>query len=289
MANRYRRMISSEQIGQIRKVKHLAAGHYSDLDINKTIDFYQDRYVKQLAHFYDATSASTIADIGAGYGWLAFAFAFYTPARIIAVETDLDRAEAGRDITQIFGLEDRIEWRHDRLGQLELEDNVVDVTYCIEVLEHVYGDEKAVEDLARITRDTLILTTPNRNFPIIAHDTQLPFCHILPLGLRDRYARLFNRQGRENDNVFWTAGKVNAILGDFEIKSRFLHYRSFSDFMETLPTYLPYGRGQMIGRPGKLKRIYYSLAARLGAKSQYILPNIAAVYKKRARPDSLAE
>jgi hypothetical protein len=42
------------------------------------------------------------------------------------------------------------------LGSLPLPDREAAVTYCIEVLEHVYGDSRAVSDLERVSRDLLI-------------------------------------------------------------------------------------------------------------------------------------
>lgn len=136
------------------------------------------------------------------------------------------------------------------LGALPLPDACADIVYCIEVVEHVRRDEGALRDLARISRDIVILTTPNLRFPVIAHDTELPFCHWLPPSWRVPYARMFKRTDREND------------------------------FLATFPFKLPYiGRG-LVEHPGRLQGLYYRVAARLGGASRFVLPNLACCLRR---------
>jgi hypothetical protein len=272
--------LSADQLAAIRKVPHFAAGGYRDLPIAETIEFYARRYVDQLPKFRTIDSGTVIADIGTGYGWLAMALAAHTPARIVAAEMDAERLAAGRQIADILGLADRISWIPEGLGAMSLADRSVDVVYCIEVLEHVYGDPKPVKDLARLSRDLLILTTPNKWFPVIAHDTRLPFCHWLPVPLRQRYAAAFNRQDRENDNLFWSPAGLQRHLSGYRPVSGFLHYRSLGDYVATYPFHLPYVGGGYQTRVGVAKLAFYRLAAQLGANSRYVLPNLASVWQR---------
>jgi hypothetical protein len=71
--------------------------------------------------------------------------------------------------------------RSARSGSLG--DRAARVAYCIEVIEHIGRSRLAIHDLGRICDEVLVITTSNLLFPIIAHDTRLPFCHWLPLGL----------------------------------------------------------------------------------------------------------
>lgn len=48
--------VTDEQIAAVRQVPHFAAGHYADLDIRQTFDFYRKRYVDQLGKFRTITS-----------------------------------------------------------------------------------------------------------------------------------------------------------------------------------------------------------------------------------------
>ena len=276
-------IITIEQKARVARVGHLAANAYRDLDLDRTLEFYRKRYVVQAERFRAIDANTHILDIGAGYGWLAIAFALNTQARITAIELDQERLAAGREITGILGLADRISWRSEPLGAIGLADRSADIVYCVEVLEHVDGDPKAVRDLARLSRDLVILTTPNGWFPAVAHDTRLPFAHWLPRAARHAYARAFARDKGEIDNHFWSPVAIDCELRDFEVVSGFLHYPSLADYMATYPFYLPYldGGSREQPGPGRLKLAYYRLAAVLGRHSRYVLPNLAAVYRRR--------
>jgi 2-polyprenyl-3-methyl-5-hydroxy-6-metoxy-1,4-benzoquinol methylase len=282
--------IDDATVAAIQGVRHFSAGGYGRLDIPGTLEFYRRRYVDQLAPFRSIDGETVIADVGAGYGWLAMAFALHTPAKLIAIEMDAERLAAGRAIAGILGIEHRISWRAEGLGGIALANRSADVVYCIEVLEHVDGSRAAVADLARLPRDLLIVTTPNKWFPVIAHDTRLPFCHMLPLGLRKIYARAFHRQDSENDNIFWSPPDLRRELADFEPVSDFLHYRSPDDYFATYPFYLPYIGGGNRRAPGLAKRLYYRFASRLGRNSCYVMPNLAGVYRRSGtnRPSVVA-
>ena len=274
--------LSEEQLQAIRAVPHFASGAYRDLPILETLSFYKKRYVDQLPKFRNVDSTTVIADIGAGYGWLAMAFAAYSPARVIAIEIDAGRLAAGRQIAEIMGLADRITWRAEGLGAIGLPDRSVDVAYCIEVLEHVQRAAHTVVDLARLPRDLLIVTTPNLWFPVIAHDTRLPFCHWLPMPLRRAYARAFGREKAENNNLFWSAASLGRHLQGYRPVSGFLHYARLDDYVATYPFHLPYVGSGYQTRVGAAKLAYYRLAAKLGPASRYVMPNLAMVWRRRA-------
>ncbi len=278
--------LDSETLARIGEVEHLRSGNYADLDVTLTLEFFRKRYVAQIDKFRTIDAQTVVADLGAGYGWLAMAFAMFTPARVIAVEMDGPRLEAGREIAKILGVADRIEWHVGALGSLPLPDGCCDIAYCVEVLEHVGGDPAAVRDLARVSRDLVVLTTPNLWFPVIAHDTELPFCHWLPMPVRQVYAGLFKRNDRENNNIFWSPLAIRRLMPEYEVVSGFLHYRSLDDFLATFPFHLPYiGRGR-VDRVGRLQGLYYRLAARLGGASSFVLPNLACVLRRVAPASS---
>lgn len=272
---------TAAQLDAISKVPHLAASAYRDLPIAETIEFYARRYVDQLPNFRQVDATTVIADIGTGYGWLPMALALHTPACIIAAEMDTERLAAGRQIADILGLADRITWVPEGLGAMSLADRSVDVVYCIEVLEHVYRAAQPVQDLARLSRDLLIITTPNLWFPVIAHDTRLPFCHWLPVPLRQRYATAFNRQDRENDNLFWSPIGLDRLLTGFKPVSEFLHYKSLDDYVATYPFHLPYVGGGHQARISGAKLAYYRLVAKLGTNARYVMPNLASVWQRQ--------
>jgi SAM-dependent methyltransferase len=274
------RYVDEAQAKAIRAIPHFASSAYRDFDLNGAVDFYVRRYVRTLATFVDIGEGDVVADVGAGYGWLSIAFALASRARVVAVEVNEPRLEAGRRISEILGVADRIDWRVGRLGQLPLGDREARVVYCIEVIEHIGRFRPAIRDLSRVTAEALVVTTPNLYFPVISHDTQLPFCHWLPLGLRARYAEICGRTDCENDNLFWSPRTLLRELPDFEVASRFLHYASRTDYLSTFPYYLPYVGGGMRHRDGPLKSAYYGLAALLGRRSLYVMPSLACTLRR---------
>lgn len=271
--------VTPAQVAAIRAVGRFGESHYAGLDIRGTLEFFVKRYVDQIQAFTPVSAETTIADVGTGFGWLAIAFALTTPARVIAVDMDETRLRAAQKIAEILGARS-IDWRAGRLGQLPIADREVDITYCVEVLEHLQRDSEAPDDLGRVTRSCIVLTTPNLWFPKIAHDTQLPFCHWLPLPWRRIYAAVFGREDRENDNLFWSPRKVDKSLVEFKRVSRFLHYDSIESYLATFPFYVPYGHGYSEAAVGPAKKLYYRAAAMLGQASFYVLPNLASVYRR---------
>ncbi len=275
--------IDETQARAIRNVPHFARGRYRNIDLNGTIDFYLRRYVKSLGAFLELGADDVVADIGAGYGWLSIAFALGTEAQVIAVDRDEPRLEAARRIGDILGVEDRIDWRPGSLGRLPLGDREARVVYCIEVIEHIGRSRPAVRDLGRVTGEALVITTPNLYFPVIAHDTGLPFCHGLPRPLRAHYAKLFGRTNCENDNLFWSPRSLLSELPEFEVASHFQHFASRQDYVATFPIYVPYVGGGLRRGDGRLKSTYYRAAALLHHHSIYVMPSLACTLRRRRR------
>lgn len=277
----FEQLVSATMLKKIKEVDCFARSQYGNLDIIKTLEFYTKRYVKQLPDFASIDQDTLIVDVGTGFGWLAMAFAFATPAKIVAIDANESRLNAGKEIAGILGIADRIDWRTGILGELPLEDKEADIVYCIEVIEHINKSQEAIQDLSRISQNLVIVTTPNLWFPIIAHDTQLPFCHWLPIPLRKKYALLFNRHKREIDNLFWSPYLLQQAFREFKPVSQWLHYASYQDYQTTFPYYLPYDRGRHVKELSPIKKIYYGLVAKLGIYSHWLLPSLAYVFQRK--------
>ena len=271
--------VSDEATARIRQVDHFRNSEYRALDLNALVGSYVHDFVEPLLRVQP--EPAVVADIGAGYGWLAIAFALRTNARVIVVEYGEARLEAARQIAMILGVADRMEWINASIASLPIPDRAVDAVYCIEVIEHTGVDPAFVRELARIARDVLVITTPNKLFPVIGHDTALPFCHWLPLPARDVYARLFGRGRMQDNNLFWTPGQLFAALPDFDRTSSFLHFEDYARYRQA--------RAHTAERRGLLgicKRIYFKAVAALGKYCIYAVPNIAATYRRSAAAQS---
>jgi SAM-dependent methyltransferase len=285
--------ISDTEARQIRAIPHYRdteeAGQCGGADIQTTFGWYNTHFVDQILKFRPDPNIRSIADIGTGYGWLAIAFALTTRPRIriIAVEYDERKLAAARQIAEIFGVAQRIQWCAGSIGRLPFGNQEIDITFCVEVIEHIRDDVEVMRDLARITKQFLVVTTPNKTFPIIHHDTSLPCCHWLPPGrLRDWYAGAFGRRDRQENNRFWSPNKLLTAVPEFERISTFLQFRNFRDYVEAQHR-LYSGTGEPGGLTKMFRQIYYQGAGWAGKRSIYFLPNLASTFRRRPHTVSI--
>lgn len=267
--------ISSEQMLAIRQVDHFNKSEYRSLDLNTVLDFYTVNFVDPLLRLIPEPKA--VADIGAGYGWLALAFALHTSAKVVAMEYDAARLVAAQKIAAILGVAENIEWIVGSISQVPLEDRAMDAVYCIEVIEHTGVDRSFVRELARVTNDVLVITTPNKVFPAIHHDTSLPFCHWLPLRARNIYAALFGRLSQQHNNYFWSPLSLLPALKDFNRVSRFLQFATYAEYRRAKAD----STEQRTGLAEQCRESYFGLAAKLGRYSLFVMPNMASTFRRR--------
>jgi 2-polyprenyl-3-methyl-5-hydroxy-6-metoxy-1,4-benzoquinol methylase len=272
-------LISEQAYRQILAVPHFKDSHYARWDLNAVLASYIHCYADPALRMAGGRAGFTIADIGAGYGWLAIAFALRSDARIIASDFDAARLAAAQRIAAILGVEHRIEWRVGALGNLPFVEGEADLACCLEVIEHVSTDAALMHDLSRITRDLLMVSTPNGALPVVFHDTALPFCHWLPLAWRNAYASLFGRLHLQENNRFWNAPQLADGLTGFHRISRFFQYERYADFRAAHHR-LAATSANNHKFFAMLYPAYLWLASKLGAKSIYVLPNLASVWRR---------
>jgi len=224
------RWVSQAQQAAIRQVDHFRRSEYRNLDLDRLIASYVYDFVEPLLRLQP--SAARVADVGAGYGWLALAFALRAGVRVVVIEYDAQRLLAAQRIAAILGVADRMEWVNASIAAIPLPDQSVDAAYCVEVIEHTGVDPAFVRELGRITRDVLVITTPNKLFPVIGHDTELPFCHWLPLPARNLYARAFGRIRRQHNNLFWSPRRLLGAMEGFRRVSTFLQFEDYARYRE---------------------------------------------------------
>lgn len=267
--------VSKEQAAAIRLIEHFRDSEYRQLDLDALIDEYVQNFVAPLLAL--AGAPRTVADIGAGYGWLAFAFALGTDAHVTMMEYDASRSRAAQQIAAILGIEHRIEWLVGSIAAIPLDDRAIDAVYCVEVIEHTGVEPRYVAELCRISADVLVITTPNKVFPIIKHDTVLPFCHWLPLAARNGYARLFNRRHLQHNNLFWSPRRLLGAVDGFERHSRFLQFATHAHYAQAQRS-----MGGPRNRFDTLQAAYFAVVARTGRLGIFLLPNLASTFRRKA-------
>jgi SAM-dependent methyltransferase len=286
--------IDPRSIARIRELRHFQTSGYGDLDIEATLSFFAARYMTPLQERL-ALNECSVLDCACGYGWLAIAFVLGGARSAVAVDLDLPRLRTARRIAAILGVEDRIQFLHGSVEDLPVGDNGVQVAVSVETLEHV-GDRaagrRAVAELGRVADRAVILTTPNKLFPVIAHDTRLPFLHWLPPRRRRWLSGLLGRRKSDLGNQFLTPSDLSPLHREFRRVSRCLVFSSFEAYRNHYPFYLPYlGTGKTWKTaPGAGQALYYrTVSVLLGTHSHWLMPNLAGVYvRRRAEEDRAA-
>jgi hypothetical protein len=280
------RHVNPPHARQIRALPHLADGIYRDLDIDGTVDFMTRRYLAPIAQRFDLGEV-TLADCAAGYGWLSIAFLLRGGKDAILIDPDAERLASAKEICRILGLANRCRFLNRPLQDTGLESDSVDIFASIETLEHVgrgnVGD--CVREIARVTRGLVLVTTPNRLFPVVAHDTGLPFAHWMPRPLRRVYASPFGRLPLEHGNRFLAPWDLRPLAAKFVPDSRFTTFRTVDELKRFYPHYLPYGADsarRTRHRPNPLLlRYQMMIAALLRTHAYWLAPNLASVWVRR--------
>jgi ubiquinone/menaquinone biosynthesis C-methylase UbiE len=273
-------------IAAIPYLRDYDGGIYGDIDVELTLDYMRRRFVTPLSRHIEIAGA-TLLDCASGFGWLAFAYLLAGGKHATLVEMSAPRLDAARAIARLLGVEARCSFRGERLQDIALADDGADIFASIETLEHV-GRENvraSLHTMARVAKRAIILTTPNFLFPIVAHDTELPFAHWLPAELRRRYASAAGRGDLDRGNQFLVPWDLAPLMAKFRPASRFQTFATRKDYERFYPHYLPYGprqaqRYRAQPRSGQ-RYLQMALAATFGRYAFALAPNLASLWLRR--------
>jgi 2-polyprenyl-3-methyl-5-hydroxy-6-metoxy-1,4-benzoquinol methylase len=261
-------------------------GIYRDLDIELTLDYMRRRFVAPLSR-HVAIEEASLVDCASGFGWLGFAYLLAGGKHAVLVDLDARRLDAAREIADLIGVSQRCSFLTDRIQDIAIADDGADIFASVETLEHV-GRENvrpSLLNMSRIAKTAVVLTTPNFLFPAVAHDTELPFAHWLPAGLRHRYAAAAGRADLDRGNRFLRPWELAPLLPKFRPVGRFQTFATREEYDRFYPHYMPYGprqvrRWRAAPRAGQ-RTLQTALARTLGAWSFALAPNLASVWVRR--------
>lgn len=276
-------VLTPEQVKAADSVPGFRDGPYGFLELIGTIEYFKKKYVACLASLRNLQDL-TVADCGSGYGWNALALGLCGAKKVYGFDFNPEAVRVANGLAHALGIESRVQFAHASITELPLDALSVDAFFCIETLEHLYGNAPlALNEIARTTRDVVFVTTPNKWFPKIAHDTRLPLAHWLPKALRKPYARAFHREKDDDGNVFVSPREIVRGLPNFRLVSRFLGFSSFSEYAKIYPHYLPY-MGNRKSRTRDLKgakrAFYRSMAALGGQICFHSLPSLTGIFRR---------
>jgi len=258
---------------------------YDNLDINETINFFIKRYINSLNKIIDISNATAI-DCGCGYGWFGFAYILSGGKHITLVEPDSKRLLVVRNIANILHIpENRIDFINNSFENLDYKENEFDIFVSIETLEHIgkRNIARSLNIMKKLSSKVLLLTTPNKYFPLIAHDTRLPFIHWFPIRYRQVITKFIKKGSEHND--FVSPLDLAIFNKKFKRISKCLSFQSYQEYINHYPIYLPYGSDNKVRyqyQPSIFKKVYYFIISTLLAtKSYYFMPSLSSIYKVR--------
>ncbi len=276
-------MNDTDRYEQIASIPLVQESYYHDQSIPGILDYMRKRYIDPIKNHLD-TSNLTLVDCGAGYGWLSFSYLMNGGGQAILCDISSKRLDAAREISAILGLEERCEFLCAPMQDLEFADRSVDIFVSVETLEHVGNEhiDTCLQMMASATSKLVILTTPNKLFPVVVHDTRVPFAHWLPPSLRKRYVRLFGKVDKVG-NDFVSPWRLGPIRRHFQPVSTVLTFPSVSAWEASYPYVSPYGRGNRwrTRPPVWLKLLYATLALFLGQHSYVLSPNLCRIWLRK--------
>jgi len=87
----------------------------------------------------------------------------------VASLSSLDLNEGDLKIARLINPEKNVHYYSGLLENLPFSSETFDVVVCMEVLEHLKNDQKAIDELIRVLKKggKLIITVPSRNFPFL--------------------------------------------------------------------------------------------------------------------------
>ena len=286
MASDYYIKIDEQVMEEIRHLPYLQASVYRNLNIEGTVDFFTRRYVQPLANAFDI-STSTVVDCAAGFGWFSIAYLLGGGKAAVAVDINSRRLEAAKEIARLFCVADRMEFICSSIDNIPIETDEVDILVSIETLEHVgiKTARAALRGIRNMASKGVLITTPNKFFPVVAHDTRLPGIHWLPPSKRRTFAELFGREEMDRGNEFLSPLDLNILLDKFRPLSTCLTFQSYNEFRDHYPFYLPYGRNEAARfrrRPSATVSTYYKFASAIfGSYSFWVMPSLSHIFVRR--------
>ena len=112
------------------------------------------RFLRSIAVLVRKLSPTSILEVGCGEGWLADYLVrhVWRPERFVAIDLNSDRLADD--------LDPLIEFRPASAYRLPFQTGEFDLVLCCEVMEHLEYPERALTELARVTSNAVILSTP---------------------------------------------------------------------------------------------------------------------------------
>lgn len=160
-----------------------------------------DRFNRKITSLVVDQQPSNLLDAGCGEGFTAEIFLRAMPELEI---TGFDPHEPSVELAKLRN--PRGEFLVGDIYEMPFEDNSFDVVCCFEVLEHLHDAPRALQELARVTRKSAVISVPHEPF----------FC--LSNAARGKNLDISPRGSDPDHRNFWSRGAFGEFLSEeFEV------------------------------------------------------------------------
>ncbi len=148
-----------------------------------------DRFQDKLTSLVEEENPATLLDAGCGEGFVAEAFLRAMPAISI---TGFDPYEPSVNIAAQRN--PRGTFLTGDIYDIPFEPNTFDVVCCFEVLEHLHDAPNALQQLARVARNAVVLSVPHEPFFCLANAARGKNLDVNPRGSDPDHRNFWSRE-----------------------------------------------------------------------------------------------
>lgn len=275
------------KIRRYREIEELLKEEvYCGLQPELAIDYYVKNFVEPLEKWLNIKE-SILMDCACGFGWLCFAFIRKGGDLAIGVDINFERIRKAKLIAKELGYSNRTKFVCADISALPFKSNICDVFSSIETLEHLGTHQKqyvALREMKRLSKELIVIETPNKWWPIDSHDTGILFIHWFPQNVRSFFAKVLGiNKKREYTNIFLSLVEISHILKSCKLLTGYYNFSSYDEWArESFPSCKPYGRAPypIRAHPSIINKIIFGATSKILNKYiQYVLPSLQIIYK----------
>lgn len=160
--------------------------HTSDNPIQRRLI---ERFHDKITGIVKDLNPHTLLDAGCGEGFVADRFLTAMP------EVDIKGFDVLEDSVKLANMRNpRAEFAVGDIYNIEYPDNSFDVVYCFEVLEHLHEPDRALAEMARVSKGHVVLSVPHEPFFCLANASRGKNLDIRPRGSDPDHRNFWSRQ-----------------------------------------------------------------------------------------------
>ena len=278
--------MDNQQRSEILKLLEGKYQYTKDSDPEKIIEYYEKNIIQPLKK-RTTIGNKILLDVSSGFGWMVFAYIKQGGKFAYGVDIHKFSVESSKKIAKILKLDKKCKFSMGNIEKLKFKNKSIDIVSSLETLEHVKKQKLALEEIDRVAKNFVVITTPNGIFPKDIHDSGMLLGNYLPKFVRRVYIKITKKTDcLDAMTKVMTPFTIEHKLKNFKIVSKILSFDSFSEWLNSRPHYFPYGNGRnkyvpKINKKSLKYKIFRVAYLIFGAKIRYLLPDYCAVFQRK--------